>query len=278
MAKTLRQKLYELKSIDELRYVAMLGSCFGTGSTPDISYITKFGFSDTLSTSGSEEIWSNGGSLTLLDGAETMNIASDSSNDTTSGSGVDMLFISGLDANFDPQQEIVTLNGTTNVPTASPYSFIYRMSILNATGTGQVNAGDITATAATAGTVQAHIPAGDGITHGSHFIVPRGYNALMTDLHLSCFRTSGSGARRAFVDLNFMPIDTPFSDRLCYDTIKLGVASEAGLSVNEFHNPLVIAEKNMVYLTGEAEANNTRVSFEYDIILVKTVVDIDTVF
>jgi len=275
---TVRQKLYGFNSFDELRYAAVLGTCFGTGEIPDISYINKFGLSGTLTAGVEEDVWSQGGTYTRMTSAETMDIVSTSANDAPSGTGIDSIFIRGLDGDYEPINETITLNGVTSVETTNSYLFIYRMEARNNTATGTTNDGTITATASTAATVQGHMPAGDSTTNGSHFLVPNGYSGLVTDLHLSIHRVGASGLRRAIIDLRTVPTSNADKTNINYRTIRLSASNDGGLSVNEFHNPLVIPEKTLFYLTVNADSNNTQLAFEYDVILVKTVVDIDSVF
>ena len=277
---TLRQSIYRCKTFDELRYKAILGRLYGTNADglPDLSYKIKFGFSGSIDSDVTADVWPLADDLVVLSSSETMDLVSDNVADAPSGVGCDSVFIEGLDSDYLPQSELITLDGTTPVTTTNEFMFIYTMSVLNITSTGTSNVGQILATATSAGTDQASIPPTEGHSQGSHFIVPAGYNALMTDLHVSCQRTSGTGNKRAKVRLLFSPQTAPLSAGIIYETTRLGTASDAGNTVNEFHNPLVVAEKTLFWLTATPEANNTEVDFEYDLILIKTNVDIDAIF
>jgi hypothetical protein len=119
-----------------------------------------------------EDIWSQGGTLTRLSSAATASIVSTSANDTAAGTGARTMLIDGVDNNWNRITETVTLNGTTPVITTKSFLRINRMYITSS-GTGQTNAGNITATITA--TIQASIVAGAGQTEKSQYAVPMGY-------------------------------------------------------------------------------------------------------
>lgn len=132
-----------------------------------------------------EDVWQEGGILSFLSSAETMNVASSSSDDDGDplGDGARTVTLYGLDNNYLPLKETVVLNGMNNVLTQNAFLRINRMRVTTV-GSDGVNAGDITATASTAGTVQATISTGLGSTLKSQFTVPDGYTAFISNLTL----------------------------------------------------------------------------------------------
>jgi len=130
-----------------------------------------------------EDIWFEGGVLSFLTNAETMLIASTSADDdgNPAGTGAHTIQIWGLDENYNPQTEIVVLNGTSNVSTLNSYLRLNRLRVLDV-GSSRTNAGDISATASVSGTVQGTIGTGVGSTLKSQFTVPRGYTAYIKNL------------------------------------------------------------------------------------------------
>lgn len=146
----------------------------------------KFAANPSVGTSF-EDVWNNGGTLSYLSSAETMNIVSTDTNDDgdPAGTGARTLEIFGLDGNYDLINETVTLNGTTNVTTVNSYLRVHRM-IVRTAGSGGGNAGVITATASSAGTVQANIDIGDNQTLKSQYTVPNGYYMAMVKIEASC--------------------------------------------------------------------------------------------
>lgn len=103
------------------------------------------------------------------------------------------------------------------------------------------------------------------------------YSAIMLGGHMSCFRTSGSGTKRAEIDLQLTPLDGGAGDRINYQTLKLGLSSDTTDEIR-FAEPLVLGEKIFLHPTVTAETNNTRVSVQYAMLLIKDTVDIDSIF
>jgi len=151
---------------------------------PHLASISKYGFNAAI-VDATEDVWSNGGVLSFLSSAETMNIVSGSGDDKgtpTAGTGARTVTVSGLDANYKPVNEVVTLNGASNVLTTTAFLRVNRMRVTTA-GTGGVNAGVITATASTAATVQAAIPIGAGSTFKSQYTVPAGFYCFIRNVN-----------------------------------------------------------------------------------------------
>lgn len=131
-----------------------------------------------------------------------------SSNDEDGGAGTDTgaltLRIFGLDADYALQQEDITLNGTTNVPTANTYTMIHRMKALTfgvpADGRGPRNLGNITATADTDGTVTAKITADNNQSLMAIYQIPANTRGYVTHWG-SELRKAGGGATFADVFL-----------------------------------------------------------------------------
>lgn len=103
-------------------------------------------------------------------GAAKIHVASDSASDTGK-----TVLISGLDANFDMQTEVVTLNGLTGVLTTK--NFIRMNSAVNIGPTTIV--GNATFKyGSSSGAVIGVIKDGEGMTRMSIYTVPRGYTAF----------------------------------------------------------------------------------------------------
>jgi hypothetical protein len=254
-----------------------MGSHFGVGNTPDISYKIVFGDTPSLSAGVESDIWSNTNAQDTAASAETLSIVSSSVNDDTAGTGVDGVNIEGLDGDYNPVSEFIFLDGTTPVTTTAQFLFVYTVSCVAITSTGSTNAGNITVTNSSSGDNLGYIKAGDSISKQSQFIIPAGYNGILLSLHTAAYNASGSGAKRAKVDFNFEP-QTGGAAGVRFRTLKISASSESGTSEDTFHVPLTVGEKVGIYPAATADANNTIVSCQYELILVKTTVDIDTVF
>ncbi len=80
--------------------------------------------------------------LTFPASAAIMAFASDDANDTSAGTGLRTILIVYLDANYDEQEETITLNGTTKVVSVASMLRINYM-IGQTAGSGGINAGNI---------------------------------------------------------------------------------------------------------------------------------------
>lgn len=156
----------------------------GANRVDGVISLTKFGNNPDIDTTR-EDVWNTGGVLQYLSSSETMDIVSTSLDDDGSpaGTGAHQISILGLDDNYIPVSEIVILNGTSIVTTIQSYFRINRMLVISV-GSNDSNVGDITATASTAGTVQAEISADDGSTTKSQLTVPKGASLFATSLTL----------------------------------------------------------------------------------------------
>lgn len=144
---------------------------------PYVAGVAKFGYNSSIGATV-EDVWSQGGVLSFLSAAETMDIVSTDAADTAAGTGARTINVFGLDGNYMPISENVTLNGTTPVTTTNAFMRINRMR-LDTTGSGNVNAGSITATASTASTVQGNMNVGLGTTFKTQYTVPAGFYAFI---------------------------------------------------------------------------------------------------
>jgi hypothetical protein len=129
------------------------------------------GYNGDLDADVEETVWNVGGDWSSLSSAETMDIVSSSTNDTSAGTGARIIRIIGLDNNKDEITENVILNGTTIVTTTNSFLIIHYMTIITA-GSSNTNDGNITATASTASTVQAKIDTGEGLSKNGFYMVP----------------------------------------------------------------------------------------------------------
>lgn len=286
MSDKLRQRLYEAGSFERLRYEALLGKWSkdeyseADGTLPDVSYKVVFGDSGNLSAGIEAEVWplSATANMDLPTSAEILDIVSSSVQDDIGGSGIDSVFIEGLDEDFQPISELVILDGTATVNSTLSYIHVSEVNCLNITTSGVTNAGNITITNTTSGDSLGYVKAGDSISKHGQFLVPAGYNAIMLGGNYSVYRASGSGARRARIDLELAPVDGGNGDRINYRSLKLGGTSEGALNNVDFSVPFVIGEKLFIHPTATAEANNTQVSIDYALLLIRTTIDIDSVF
>lgn len=163
----------------------------GFGLIPGHTRITALGNNPSVDTGTvPEDIHASGGVYTWLSASSSLEMLSSNAADTAAGTGARTVTINGLDANYKPQSETVTLNGVTPVALTKSYLRVNNMLIMSA-GSGKTNAGTITARVASAGATQATIPAGYGITRRSLYTVPAG-STLQIHSMLVCINRPSS--------------------------------------------------------------------------------------
>lgn len=151
---------------------------------PSVMSVAKFGKNGDVDAGGGyEDVWTVGGLYVFPTTAETLSVVSTSAEDNAGGTGATQIYIDGLDINFDPLNETVTLNGLTPVVTTSAFYRVNRMFIVGTVGTEGRNVGTINATHGVAGIV-GQISANEGQTLQAVYTVPRNYNGFLQDAHV----------------------------------------------------------------------------------------------
>ncbi|MEE8289576.1 MAG: hypothetical protein V3R25_09205 [Nitrosomonadaceae bacterium] len=147
-----------------------------------------------LSTGNLEDIWSGGGVMTYPTSAETWEIVSTSANDSSAGTGMRTARVVSLDANFDIQENDVTLNGLTPVTIAGTHIAPRSVFILTQ-GPGGKNDGAIIVRVAGGGATRNYIVEGFNNSHDGHYTVPAG-KTLFKAFALPYFSKNHSGIVR----------------------------------------------------------------------------------
>jgi len=227
----------------------------------------KFGYNADIDI-GTETIWSAGGTFSRMTAAATLSVVSTSIADDSGSTGANSVIIYGVDSNWDTKIEIVTLNGVTPVITSNTWLGVNRMAIYLA-GTGETNAGVITATATAGGsTLQAQIPIGEGTTQQSIFFVANNHQFLADFLQIGSEKTGGGSSPK----VRFK--GWVFSD---VANAKYLVFSELiDTTVENIHEinpsqPFIVGEKSILYFEATTDTNDTFVSCRFSGVLVKDI-------
>ena len=141
------------------------------GHFEDAEAVNIFGVNPVVGTTY-ETLWDYGGLYTYPASALSLSAVSSSASDTMG------LLINGLDANYWPISEVVTLNGTTAVSTSKAFLRVNSAVIL----AGE-NAGNITIT--NDSTVVGYISIGKGLTQACNYTVPVGYSLYLYRIDLT---------------------------------------------------------------------------------------------
>ncbi|KKN10538.1 hypothetical protein LCGC14_1035580 [marine sediment metagenome] len=153
------------------------------GKIDGISGTTRSGFNGDVGAT-TEDVWPPSILHVYLTSSETMDITSDNAADTGVGTGAQTLLISGVDDSFISISETVTMNGVAGVTTVNSYLRINDMFVVTA-GSGEANAGIITATATVAGTIQSQMIANANSDSVFQFTIPAGLDGFLTNFQIS---------------------------------------------------------------------------------------------
>lgn len=131
-----------------------------------------------------QDLWPSATKLVYLSSAEQMNIVSTSAADASAGTGARTVEVLGLDGNFVKQRETITMNGLTDVLTTKSFIRVEQILVLTV-GSGLENAGDITATADSAGTLQEFMEISLNHSLSAHYTSPAGIWAVFAAYELN---------------------------------------------------------------------------------------------
>jgi hypothetical protein len=142
-------------------------------------------YGHTPTPTANSDVWEGAGLYPFQTTATKLEILSSSANDTAAGTGARTMMIAGLDANFNPISEVITMNGVTPVQSVNNYLRVNGLNIVTA-GSGGQNAGDITLRVTGAGATQAIARALYGYAKQAIYTVPTGFSLLVTDVLPEC--------------------------------------------------------------------------------------------
>lgn len=231
------------------------------------SIVNKFGVnSDIDSGSVPEDIWEGSALSTTYTGfantAQTVSIFSDSVLDTAAGTGARQVRVTGLDSNFNIQQETINTNGL--VPSAGSLLFIrVHTATVASVGSLGVNQGNITIRqTTTTSNVFAYMMAGRNQTNVSAYTVPVGCTAYMRSLHCSVIRNTTTAAVSGYIWTRAFGM--PFRSRRPFG------ANTLDRMTDTIYGGLVFTEKSdLVLRIDSASSNNLWVTGGYDLLVIK---------
>lgn len=169
-----------VKTLTDLAPVVPFPYQVTLGRVPGFSRVVANGRNSVITLGA--DIWEGGvGAYPLLANASKLEILSASALDTLLGTGAQSFMIQGLDANFNPISETVSMSGVAPVQTANSYLRVNRLLIASA-GAGLANAGAVTLRVTGAGAIQALAAAGLGQAKMAVYTVPAGSTLLLTEM------------------------------------------------------------------------------------------------
>ena len=158
------------------------------GAIPNATQVNVFGYSANIANTYGIA-WENSGlDYTYLTTAQTLSINSTSSSDNSTAK----VLLQGLDANWAPLSEVVTLNGTTVVTTTNQFLRVNSMVLTQAASGQNTNVGAVTAYYGT--TQLAEMAATTSKSQMSQYSVANNYTLYVQNVNL--FSGDASGASK----------------------------------------------------------------------------------
>jgi hypothetical protein len=230
------------------------------GLIDGIQTITKFGVNPSVGNVSFDTIWDGAGVYQWPESAQILSFVSDNAEDYPAGDGASVVRIEGLDSNYSPINEDVTMNGLSPVNTIKEYLRINNMCILptflNNTPVPNVQDAMGTITASYSGNTYAQIVNGNNCTLSSIFTVPAGFTALLF------YGAAGTGkAKEAHVQYLTRLYSGVF--QIAYDIFTFQSDIE-----RPFEVPQCVAEKTDLQVKAKADIAGIQVYASYDLVLI----------
>lgn len=214
-----------------------------------------------------EDVWS-GTVLGVLNGydhklipfmssATSVEIVSDSANDTAAGSGMRTVVVGYLDATYTAKTVVLTLNGTT--PVAFPET-VMAINLLTKGTSGTfrgANAGNVSIRdTGGLGKTYSYMTAGKGFAQSSAFTVPAGFTAFIYSI-LFAINSTDTSARQAEFSVPQLNATGALSRAL-----QVGITDSTPYRHEAQNMPVVVStEKTTMWITCDAvSANNSSVT------------------
>lgn len=198
---------------------------------------------------------------------EQMSIVSTSSSDSSSGTGARIIQIDYLDNNGDPNQETITMNGTTTVNTlASNIRFVQEINVIDA-GSNLLALGTITIfKTGTPTQIYSQIQSGTNQSLNASRMVPKGKILLITQFN--CSGAASSASRFIDVRLRITSHGGTLLPKLFHFADNFFVSNNG--TNRRYDYPLVVPSLGIVKCTSYVSVSGGDVQTSWQGILVNT--------
>lgn len=245
---------------------------FARNVVSDKRVIHKFGRNPEVDDTW-EDIWNNGGDITFLTSASTLEAISLDANDTVAGSGARTLTLEGLDDTGVEITETMDMNGTSaTTATSSSFRRLDRCYVATCGTYGGTNYDNITVRVSGAGATLALITGAEttgtatyGYSHSqlSLYTVPLNFKAYLTRININI-----DGTKTATIALykreDFLQTaGNRHPRRLVWKGDDI-----AGLSTVQFGSYIEFPELTDIWFRAKADANGTLIDVQMDLILI----------
>jgi len=206
-----------------------------------------------------------------LTSAVTLEAISSSSNDAAAGTGARTVVVQGLDANFEPCEATITMNGTS-ASTATTQTFIrvHRAYVATsgtyATTTAGSHIGNLTIRISSGGATQIYMPASPapvGQSNVARYTIPAGKTGYL--IHVT-FQASGNKASDFYLwrRFNADTVSAPYGVKRLIEYFS-GVVDHLG---RDWDVPVKLPEKTDIWASALGAGAGTNGICTFDLILV----------
>ena len=217
----------------------------------------KFGATPAMSINTTGTVWDLNDTLYPWSALDTPAVVNVERNDA--GDNGLVVYIQGLDANYNYQEETITITGADQLGTKL-WRRVNRAFIESGTAAKNIADIDIEAGAA-GGTTVARITAGLGQTLMCVYTIPAGYTGY---LYQGTMTVQSSGDATGFMFVRRNTVGTAFRVGHTFE-----VQGDGGQYRYDFAFPIPIEEKSDIDVRATVRSNNSRVSAAFDILLVE---------
>jgi len=243
------------------------------GNITDVTTEAKFGRNIEIDSGTTADVWDGGnsGDVSLIwlapTAARIHTIASTSASDTTGGTGANSIKIYYL-PDWDTAETTETVTGDLNAGIAMNNAavMINRMEVIIQSTSTTINAGIITATAATDGTITAQIKIGAGQTQMAIYGLPSTKTAFLGRLYGN---TNKAGGASGFVDMTLLANTAPDTNPITFITKHTFGLTTDGTSAFTipYYVSKIIAGPAIIKVQASSDSNNMDVSAGFDLAL-----------
>jgi hypothetical protein len=164
------------------------------GEVPNHSVVIIRGHATAITTASTgQSDLTEYGTMTYMSSAETIEVQSSTTTDSSGGTGMQTVLLQGIDNDGELASETITMNGTSAVNSVGTYKRVNALVGL-AAGSNGANLGNVTAVAATANTTQCYMGANECISQNSNYTIPANYSGYLTKVELNAAKISGGGS------------------------------------------------------------------------------------
>ncbi len=239
------------------------------GNISGVTVVHKFGRNDAVASATWEGIGLLSEPFTFLTGATTVKIkAGGHANDDASGSGAQSVLLVGLDSNGNEVEEtLITAGAAESADSNTSFWRVYRIYIPDGgVGTyGGANAAAITIENSGGGTDLIMIATDEGQSQYGAYAIPSGNSGFLLSVEVEA-DTAKPADFRMFTRSNLTDASTPFSPK----RIRLHFDGIDGPDTHDPNSPMfVMDELTDIWMEAEGAGNNTEVSVDMEILLIK---------